>query len=199
MVICQWLSIDKSFIKFLLLILLDGKKGRNRDALGKNTSSKAGFLILRLHNSSEDIFLLLPLHLLIVLSSFCLLAAKLGVSIFGKDNVGKKKGDNLGSISADADRRTRVDNLDIKTDANTVTDNSGIAADNLSIVANNPGIATDNSGIVADDLGIAANNPDTRTNADIGVNNLGIAASNINSCRIPLYFTLYLFFAWFFL
>ena len=78
----------KILSSFLLPIPLDGKRGRNRGALGEKASSKAALLILLLHNSSDDALLLFPLYSPIILSSLHLLAAQLGVSVFGKDNVG---------------------------------------------------------------------------------------------------------------
>ena len=57
----------KVLSNFLFLpIPLDKKKGRNRYVFGKKTFFKAVFLILLLHNSSENAFLLIPLHPVIV-------------------------------------------------------------------------------------------------------------------------------------
>ena len=56
----------KVLSSFLLPIPLDGKRGRNRGALDKKTSSKAAFVILPLHNSSDDALLLFSFHPLIV-------------------------------------------------------------------------------------------------------------------------------------
>ena len=105
----------KVLSSFLSPIPLDGKRGRNRGALGEKASSEAALLILPLHNSSEDALLLLPLYPLILSSSFRLLATKSGVGVFGKDNAGKSRGDNPGNIGAD--RRIGADNPDTKTDA----------------------------------------------------------------------------------
>ena len=146
-------------------------------------------------NSSKDFLLHLPLHPLIVSSSFRLPAAKLGIDIFGKDNVGKDRGDDLGSTGADVDRRTKVNDPSMKTDANVVADNlgtaadnpstaidhPGIAADNLSIAANDPGIATDDPGITADNLG-------TGIDTDAEADNRSTVASN--KVRVASFFTL---------
>ena len=126
-----WLSANgrvliKVLSSFLLPIPLDGKRGRNRGAFGEKAFSKAAFLILLLHNSSEDALLLFPLYLPIVSSSFCLLTAKSGVGVFGKDNAGKGKGDDPKSIGTDEGKG--ADDLDIETDADAEADNPSIAA-----------------------------------------------------------------------
>ena len=79
----------KVLSSFLSPIPLDRKRGRNRGALGEKASSEAAFQIFPLHNSSEDVLLLLLFHPLKVSSSFCLLSAKLGVGVFSKDNARK--------------------------------------------------------------------------------------------------------------
>ena len=85
-----WLSANgkvliKILLNFLLQILLDGKRGGNKGAFDKKASSETDLLILLFHNSSEDAFLLFLLYSPIISSCFCLFAAKLGVSVFGKD------------------------------------------------------------------------------------------------------------------
>ena len=84
----------KVLLSFLSPIPLNGKRGRNRGAFGKKTSSKTTLLILPIHNSSEDALLLFSLHPLIVSSSLRLSTAKSGVGVFGEDNVGKGRGDD---------------------------------------------------------------------------------------------------------
>lgn len=106
----------KVFSSFLLPIPFDGKKRGNKDALGKKAFSEAAFLIFPLYNSFKDTLLLFLFHPLIISPSFRLFLAKLGVGVSGKGNVGKSRGDDPGSISADADGGTRVDNLGTKTD-----------------------------------------------------------------------------------
>ena len=162
----------KVLLSFLLPISLDGKSRRNRRAFGEKASSKATFLIFPLHNSSKDVFLLLLLYPLIVSSSLCLFAVKSSIGVFGKDNTGKGRGDNLGSTGAD--ERTRADNLDKGTDAD-------VGANNPGREANDPDIATDDTGKVADDSGKIANNPGTGTDADVGVDNSGTAADNLGT------------------
>lgn len=165
-------------LNFLLPIPLGGKRRGNRDTLGKKTSSKAAFLIFPLHNSFEDIFLLLSLQPLIVSSSFRFFVAKLGVDVFDKNNAKKYKRDNPGSTDADANGETRADNPGTRTNANAGADNPSIAEDNLDTTADNPGIAIDDLGIIADNLGIAVDNPGKETDVDAGADNLNTAASN---------------------
>lgn len=56
----------------------------------------------------------------------------MGVSVFGKDNAGKSKGDDLESTSADkdgvtkVDKRTKADDVSTKTNANVGADSLGI-------------------------------------------------------------------------
>ena len=126
---------------FLLPIPLDGKRERIKGAVSEKASSKAALLILPLHNSFEDALLLFLLHPLIISSSFCLLAAKLGIGIFGKDNAGKSRGDNPGNISADGG--TRADDPGIKTDADVGADDSSIASDYPGIAIDDPSTKTD--------------------------------------------------------
>ena len=169
-----WLSANgrvlmKVLSSFLLPIPLDGKRGRNRGAFGEKAFSKAAFLILLLHNSSEDALLLFPLYLPIVSSSFCLLTAKSGVGVFGKDNAGKSSGDDPGSIGAD--EGTRADNPGKGSNADGRVDDPGIATDNSSTATDDPGTAADNSSTAKD-------NPGKRTDANLGVNNPGTAADN---------------------
>ena len=159
----------KVLSNFLLPILLDGKKGKNRGALSDKASSKAAFLILLLHNSSKDALFLFPLYPLMVSSNLCFFATKSGISIFGKDNAGKNTGDNPRSI--DTDGRIEADNLGTRTDADAGANNPSTVVDNPSIAADNPGIAIDNLGMVVDDPGI-------ETDADAGIDNLGTAADN---------------------
>ena len=175
----------KVLLNFLLPIPLDEKKGGNRGAFGKKASSKAVFLILLLHNFSEDVFLFLLLHPLIVSFSLYLLIAKLVVSVFGKDNAGKSMGDDSRSIGTNADRGIKVDDPGIKIDADarindlgTATDNLGIAADNLGIVIDNLDTTGDDLGIIADNQGIVADDPGTRMDTDAGADNPNTAASN---------------------
>lgn len=156
-------------------IPLDGKRGGNRDALGKKAFSKAAILNFLLYNSSENILLLFPLYPLIILSSFCHLAAKLGVGVFGKNNVEKGKGDDLRNSGTDAERRTRADNLGTRTDANTEADNPSKAADNLGTVVDDLGTATEDLGTVTDNLGIASDDPGTE------IDNLGIATDDLDT------------------
>ena len=185
----------KVLLSFLLPIPLDEKKKRNKGAFSKKISSEAAFLILLLYNSFEDTFLLFPLYPLIV-SSLCLSATKSGIGVFSEDNIGKGRGDDLGSTGADGG--TRVDNPGTRTDADAGVDNPDIITNDLGIAADNPDIATDDSVTAADNLGIAADNLVTRTDVDVGaddsstavdnpstgtdadarVDNLGIAASN---------------------
>ena len=162
----------KVLSSFLLPILLNGKRRRNRGALGQKASSKAAFLIYPLHNSSEDVFLLLPLQPLIVSSSLCLLAPKSGVGVFGKDNTGKGRGDDLGSI--DADRGTRADNPGTGTDKDVGADDPGTAAGNSSTAIDNLGTAADDSGKAANHQGKTADNPGIGTDANAGADNPGI-------------------------
>ena len=142
-----------------------------------------------LHNSSEVAFLLLPLHLLIVSSSLRLLAAKSGISVFSKDNVGKGRGDDPRSIGVD--RGTEADNPGIETDAIAGADDPGIVANNSNIATDDPSTAADDSSIAADNLGtgtdidmgvdnpgIAADDPGTGTDTDVGADNPGKVASN---------------------
>ena len=193
----------KILSSFLSLIPLDGKKRRNKGAFGKKTSSKAAFLVLPLYNSSENAFLPLLLYPLIVSSSLCLSAAKLGVCVFSKNNAGKGKGDDPRSTGVDGrtgaedpgkridadpgadDLCTVTDDLSTATDdPGTVTDNSSISVDDLSITADDTSTAIDNSGTKtdadkeADDPGKAADDPGIGTDADAGADNLGTAASN---------------------
>lgn len=84
----------KVLSNFFLPIPLDGRKRRNRCVLGKKAFSKSAFLIFSLHNSSEDTFLLFSLYLLIISSSFHLLAVGLDVGIFGKNNARKSREDD---------------------------------------------------------------------------------------------------------
>lgn len=132
----------KILSNFLLLILLDRKKRENKDAFGKKVSFEAAFLILLLHNSSEDVLLLLPLYSLIVSFSFYLPAAKLGINIFDKDNTEKVRGDDLGSIGAEVDGGTRPDILYKGLDTDARADNLGIVADNLDIAEGDLDIET---------------------------------------------------------
>lgn len=111
-----------------MLILLNGKRKKNKYVFSKKTFSKAVLLILPLYNSSEDALLPFLLYPLIILSSFCLSVCGLNVSIFSKDNAGKKKDNDPGTkaqgdadkkdnlnIGADVDRGTKADNLCIET------------------------------------------------------------------------------------
>ena len=166
----------KVLSSFLLLILLDGKRGRNRGVFGKKASSKAALLILPLHNSFEDALLLLPLHLLIVLSSLRLPAAKSGVGVFGKNNAGKRRGDDPRSMGADG--RTRANDLGIRIDKDVGADDSGTAADNSCIATDDPGTAADDLGTATDNLGTAADDPGTKTDADAEADNLGTVADD---------------------
>lgn len=189
----------KVLSNFLLSILLDGKRGGNKDILGKKTSFEAIFLIFLLYNSFEDALLLLPLQPLIVSSSFCLLITKSGIGVFGKNNVEESKKDNPKSTGADTNGGIRVDNPGTRTDTDigadnpgiaidnpgtaadnpgTAADNPGITTDNLGIATNNLSIAVDNSGTAADNLGIATDNPGTKTDADVKADNSGTVVDN---------------------
>ena len=214
-----WLSANgrvlmKVLSSFLSPIPLNGKKRRNRGAFRKKASSKAAFLILPLHNSSKDALLLLPLHPLIVSSSLRLPAAKSGVGVFGKDNAGRGRGDDLGSIGADGG--TRANNPGIGTDVNTGADDPSTAADNSGTTTDNPGTTAEDSGTATDDpctgkdadmgandpgpavdnpgtgtdADTRADDPGTRTNADIEANNPGTAASNKACARAASLFAL---------
>ena len=120
----------KVLLNFLSPIPLDGKRRGNRGTFSEKAFSKAAFLILPLHNSSENALLFLPLYPLIVSSSLCLPAAKLGIGVFGKDNAKKNRGDDSESTGADADRGTGVDNPGTKIDADAEADNPSIVASN---------------------------------------------------------------------
>ena len=98
----------KVLSSFLLPIPLDGKKGRNKGAFGEKTSSKAALLILPLHNPSEDTFLFFPLYPLIVSSSLCLPAAKLGVGVVSEDNAGRSRGDDPGNIGVEEEQEQTI-------------------------------------------------------------------------------------------
>ena len=204
---CQVLM--KILSSFLLLISLDKKRRRNRGAFGEKASSEATFLILPLYNSFEDALLLFLLQPLIISSSLRFSPAKLGVSIFGKNNIGKSRGND--SKSRNADRGTEVDNPSTETDADTgavnldiATDNSGIAADNPGTTTDDLGTAVDNSSTAADDLGIGTDadvgvdnpstvvdNPDIETDVDVEADNPGIVVSNKTRVRATSLFTLY--------
>lgn len=160
-------------------ILLDGKKEGNRGGFIKKASSKAALFILLLYNFSEDPFLLFPIHPQIVLSSLCLFAAKSGVSVFGEDNARKSKRDDPENTGID--KKTRTDNLGIRTDANARTDNPSIKADNLSIAADNSSITTDNPGITADISGIEADNSGTKTNVNARADYLSTTVDNLGT------------------
>ena len=175
----------KILSNFFLPILLDRKREGNRGAFGKKPFSEPAFLILPLYNSFKDALLFLSLHRLIVSSSFCLPTGKSCIGIFGKDNAGNGRGDDIGSISANADGRTGVDNPSIGIDADikvdnlgTVTDDLNIAADVSDIATDNPGIILNNLGTTVDDPGIATDNPSIETDADARTDDPGIARSN---------------------
>ena len=157
---------------------LDGKKRGNRGFFGKKTSSKAAFLILPIHNSSENVLLLLSLYPLILSSSFRLPAAKSGIRVFGKDNTGKSKGDDPGSISVEADGGTEANDLGTKIDADTGVDNLGTEVDNSGTVIDNPGRVINNSGIIVDNPGTAVDDLGIKTDVDARIDNLRIATSN---------------------
>lgn len=191
-----WLLVNsqiliKVLLNFLLSILLDQERERNKGALSKKAFFKVAFLILLLFNSSENIFLLFLLYPVIILSNLCFSITKSGVGNFSKNNSG-----------------TVANNPDIAVDdQSTATNNPSIGADNLGMVANylgtrmnanikanNPGITTDNLGITVDHLGIrtntdveadnssiGTNNLSIKTDANAGVDNLGIAADNPNT------------------
>ena len=169
----------KVLSSFLSPIPLDEKRRRNRGALGEKASSKAAFLILPLQNSSEDALLLLPLHQLIVSSSFCLPVAKSGVGVFGKDNAGKGRRGDPRSIGTDGG--IGADNSVTRTDVDAGADNPGTTADNSGIATDDPGTATDNSGIAADNVGTTADNLGIGMDADAGTNNPGIAAEDLDT------------------
>ena len=166
----------KVLSSFLLPIPLDRKRGRNKSALDKKAFSEAALLIFPLHNSFKNALLLLSLYLQIVLSRFHLPAAKLGVGVFGKDNVGKGREDDLGKTNADG--RTGADNPSTETDANAGVDNLRIAAYNLGKIANNLSTATDDLGTAVDNSGIAADDLSTEMDTDIGADNPGIVTDN---------------------
>ena len=189
----------KVLSSFLLPIPLDGKRGRNRGALGKKASSEVALLILPLHNFFEDALMLFPLHPPIVSSNLRLPATKLGIGVFGKDNAGKSRGDDPGSTGAD--RGTGANNPDKDTDADAGTDDPGIAADGSGTVTDNPDTAADDSGIIADNPGtgtvadagadnpdIIVDNPGTKTDVDVEVDNPGIAANTkAHACAASLF------------
>lgn len=112
----------------------------------------------------------LPLHPQKISSSFCLFAAKLGIGVFGKDNVRKSRRDDLESIGADIDGGTRANNPGKRTNADAGADNPNTAINNLGTAADNPSTATDDPSIVADNLG-------TKTDADAEADNSGIATA----------------------
>ena len=181
-------------------ISLDGKKGRNRGAFDEKASFKAVFLILLLHNPSEDVFLLLSLHPQIISSRFRFSVAKLCIGVFGEDNAGKSRRDDLRCTSADKDGGIKADNPGIGIDADagidnldTAADNSGTATNNLGITIDNLGIVADNLDTAADNLGTAVNNPDTRIDADTRVDNPSTAASN-KACTVSFFAFYYAFF-----
>lgn len=176
-------------------ILLDRNRGGNKYVFSKKISFKAVFLILPLHNSSKNIFLLLLFYLLIISSSFCLFAAGLNVDIFGKNNARKSKRDNPGtkpqketnkddnlSISTNTERKTGIDNPDVRVNnLDTAVDNSSIAINNsdivtesLSTATNNLNTIVDNLGVIVDNLGIATDNLGIETDKDMKADNLSI-------------------------
>lgn len=169
----------KVLSSFFWPILLDKKRKGNKGAIGQKAPSKAALLILPLHNFFENNFLLLVLFSLIVLSSFCFFAATLGVGVFGKNNAGKRKGDNPGSIGAY--RGTKADNPNIKKDVDRKADNPGTAADNPNTGTDNSGIAIDNLSTAADNLDTVADNPGIRMDADARSDNLGTAADDLGT------------------
>lgn len=193
MVIGQCPSIDEGHIEFSFANTTGRERGRNRGALGKKASSKAVFLIFPLHNSSEDAILLLLLHSLIVLSSLRLLAVKLTIDVFSKDNVETSRGYDLRNTGADEDEETRADAPGTEIDADVRADNLGTTANNPGMVADNPGIATDDPGTAANDPGIKADSPSITaedpgigTDEDIGADDSRIAASN-KACAASLF------------
>lgn len=138
----------------------------------------------------------LPLYLLIVLSSFCLLVARLSIGVFGKENTGKRRGnnpetkaqrdadrdDNLG-IGVDKNRGTKVDNpstrtdVDIRVDKKTGVNDLGTRID-ADVEANNLNIVADNASKIIDNLGPTAENSSTGRNTDAKINNPDIATNN---------------------
>ena len=168
----------KVLLNFLLPIPLDGKRGRNRVTFGKKASFEAALLIFPLHNSSKNAFLFLLLYSLIILSSFCLSATKLGISVFGKDNIRKSKGDDPRSTSTDKDRRIRVDDPGTETEVDVGVDHPGTVTDNPGIKADNPGTATNNSGITTDNPNIAVDDPSREKDINVEADNPGTVVSN---------------------
>lgn len=174
-----WLLVNsqiliKVLLNFLLSILLDEEKERNKGVFSKKAFFKVAFLILLLFNSSENIFLLFLLHRLIILSSFCFSITKSGVGIFSKDN--------LGIVANNPD--IAVD------DQGTATNNSGIGVDNLGIVANYLGTRTDadvranNLDIIIDNPGITIDHLGIRTNTNVEANNLSIGTNNLDKKKM---------------
>ena len=179
---------SRVFIKVLSNFLfspipLNGKRRRNRCVLGDKISSKAAFSILLPHNSFEDALLLFSLHPLIVSSSFCLLVAGSGIGVFSKDNVGKSRGDDLGtktrvdvdrdknlSTGVDTNGKTGANNLGTGTDVDKGVD-GGIRVDEKSI-RTNVDVRINDPNTTADDPTMAAKNPST------AANNPGTAANN---------------------
>lgn len=199
----------KILSSFLFPIPLDGKKRRNKNAFGKKAFFEAGFLILPLHNSFEDVFLLFPLYPLIILSNVRLSAPKSDVGVFSKDNAGKGREDDSGNTGANkeinADNPGTETNVDAKTNnPGTIADNSSKGTNNLSIIIDDLGKIADNSDITADNLGIKtdadakadnpgtlANNPGTRMDVNIKSKNPGIAANNKARVYAAFLFALY--------
>lgn len=182
----------KVLLNFFLPIPLDGKKRGNRGVFGKKAFSKAALLILPLHNFFEDTLLLLLLHLLIVSSSFRLFAAKLGVGVFGKDDLGITADDPGTKTGADvgADNPSiGIDNLGTEINADAGADNSGTAADD-------PGTETDaearidDPGTTTDNPGTTADNPGIDTDAEAKADDLGTVASNKARARTASLFAL---------
>ena len=127
-----------------------------------------------------------------VSSSLCLSAAKLGVGVFGKDDIGKSKGDDPGSTSVD--KKIRANHPGTGTNTDKGADDPGTAIDNPGIVAENSGTITDNPGtridadVGADNSGTAVDNPGTGRDIDVGADNPGIAASNkARACATSLF------------
>lgn len=119
--------------------------------------------------------MLLQLHPLIVPSSFCFPTAGSGIGVFGKDNIGKIRGDDPGTkaredknrednpgIGTDIKRRTKADDSVTKIDSDVKVDDSYRATNNPSTTTNDPDIVADNLGTATDNLGIVADNLGTK-------------------------------------